>query len=180
MAATSLEPVFSLGPHTLPIHMTLHAKNRQRLASKLQTLGSEFCDSIVVLVGGQPTDSLRYATDAGEAFRQESYFHWMFGVLDPEWYGAVDVATGKSYLFMPRLHESYAIWDGHIKTPDEFKRRYAVDEVHYVDDMTKVRSHAVSELIFTSRGLPLIKHILNFRAVGCGEQSLQILSDSAQ
>jgi Xaa-Pro dipeptidase len=141
MAATSLDPVFSLGPHTLAVHMSLHAKNRERLAARLRSLGPEAGDvatSVVVLVGGVSTDALRHATDAGEAFRQESYFHWAFGVMDPEWYGAVDVASGRSFLFMPRLHESYAIWDGHIKTPEEFKRRYAVDEVHYVEDMTKV------------------------------------------
>jgi Xaa-Pro dipeptidase len=136
MAATSLEPKFSLGANTLTVYMSLHETNRKRLAKRLR--GTENENSIAVLVGGEARDGLRYSADAGEAFRQESFFHWMFGVLDPDWYGALDVKTGKSYLFMPRLHESYAIWDGRIKTPEEFKRRYGVDEVYYVDEMVKV------------------------------------------
>ncbi|CAG0921963.1 unnamed protein product [Notodromas monacha] len=117
--------------------MSLHEANRQRLAQKLRE-NPECAKGLVVLQGGGTEDHLRYSTDAGEAFRQESYFHWAFGVLDPDWYGAVDVDTGKSYLFMPKLHESYAIWDGRIKTPEEFKKRYGVDEVYYLEDMTKV------------------------------------------
>ncbi|CAG0920261.1 unnamed protein product [Notodromas monacha] len=147
MAATSAQPVFSLGPHTLTVRMSLHEANRQRLAQKLRE-NPECAKGLVVLQGGGTEDHLRYSTDAGEAFRQESYFHWAFGVLDPDWYGAVDVDTGKSYLFMPKLHESYAIWDGRIKTPEEFKKRYGVDEVYYLEDMTKVfKSLGASKLL---------------------------------
>ena len=36
---------------------------------------------------------------------QESYFHWAFGVLEPDFFGAIDVTTGRSVLYQPRLPE---------------------------------------------------------------------------
>ena len=61
----------------------------------------------------------------GPNFKQEAYFHWTFGVLEPDYYGAVDVASGRSVLFMPRLPAEYAVWMGHIETLDEAKERCA-------------------------------------------------------
>ena len=70
------------------------------------------------------------SSDVGPIFRKESYFHWCFGVLEPDFFGSIDVATGRSIL--PRLAEDYAIIIGHIPT-QEVKKRYRVDEVRYVD-----------------------------------------------
>ena len=63
------------------------------------------------------------SSDVGPNFKQEGYFHWAFGVLEPDWYGCVDVATGKATLFMPKLPEAYAVWMGHIETREEAKER---------------------------------------------------------
>ena len=42
---------------------------------------------------------------------------------------AIDVATGRSVLYQPRLDEDYAIIMGHIPSPEEVRDRYRVDEV---------------------------------------------------
>jgi Xaa-Pro dipeptidase len=43
---------------------------------------------------------------------KESYFHWCFGVVEPDFYGAIEVDTGKAILFSPLLPEDYAVWMG--------------------------------------------------------------------
>ncbi|XP_039651542.1 xaa-Pro dipeptidase-like [Perca fluviatilis] len=55
--------------------------------------------SVVVLQGGEQKQ--RYCTDTDVLFRQESFFHWAFGVTEPDCYGAIDVDSGKSILFVP-------------------------------------------------------------------------------
>lgn len=39
---------------------------------------------------------------------------------------------------MPRLPEAYAVWMGRLRTPAECQATYAVDEVHYVDELAAV------------------------------------------
>jgi Xaa-Pro dipeptidase len=50
-----------------------------------------------------------YSTDMEGVFRQESYFHYLFGVEEEDYFGAIDVRDGHSMLFMPRLPDSYAV-----------------------------------------------------------------------
>ncbi|XP_054164853.1 xaa-Pro dipeptidase-like [Oppia nitens] len=97
--------VFQMGCHTLSIDSSLHRLNRQRLVDRLKkNLGSNV---LIVLQGGETKNM--YCTDIEPLFRQESYFHWTFGVREPDFYSAIDVNTGRSYLFTPNLPESYAI-----------------------------------------------------------------------
>nr|XP_045616728.1 xaa-Pro dipeptidase-like isoform X1 [Procambarus clarkii] len=126
---------FDMGEHTLRVPMTLHAENRQRLLKRL-VKHNPAPRSVVLLQGGE--DTTRYSADADIIFRQETFFHWSFGVLEPGWFGALELETGKTVLFCPRLPAEYAVWMGAIITPDEFRRRYQVDDVHYVDEMPKV------------------------------------------
>ena len=87
---------------------------------------------VVVLQGGEA--ACRDDTDHEIDFRQESYSH-LFGVREPEWWGAIDLATGAATLFMPRLPDTYSIWQGRIAQPDEMLARYAPEAVRYVDEL---------------------------------------------
>ena len=47
--------------------------------------------------------------------RQESFFFYLFGVEEEDFFGALNLANGETTLFMPRLPSSYAIWLGPIQ-----------------------------------------------------------------
>lgn len=61
---------------------------------------------------------------------------YFFGVREPGLFGAVNVFTGQSTLFVPRLPHEYAIWMGELWTCDDFKKRYSVDAVQYIDEVS--------------------------------------------
>jgi len=49
---------------------------------------------------------LSYATPRLPLTRPCRYFAFLFGVQEADWYGAIDLATGKATVFVPRLPES--------------------------------------------------------------------------
>ncbi|VDL75401.1 unnamed protein product [Nippostrongylus brasiliensis] len=121
---------FSRGANTLKVSAKLFTENRSRLVAALKGVAP---GSVVLLQGG--SEKNRYNTDAEDLpFRQESYFFWTFGVHESDFYGAVDVDSGRSLLFPPTLDPSYAIWDGKINDETWFKNKYEVDEVHFQKD----------------------------------------------
>ncbi len=94
----------------------------------------ELCSTDATLQGAPATQ--RFDTDHEPLVRQESFFQWAFGAKvrvltacisvcvarthpyikqEPDLFGAVDVATGRSTLFIPRLPEAYAVWMGAIR-----------------------------------------------------------------
>lgn len=84
--------------------------------------------------------------------QQESFFQYLFGVFEPDFYGAVRVSDGRSILFAPRLPADYSIWLGHIENADEIKKKYGVDEVHFTDEIAKILADKNSSLLLTLAG----------------------------
>ncbi|EPS63231.1 hypothetical protein M569_11556, partial [Genlisea aurea] len=99
--------------------------------------------------GGQ--EQMRHCTDHIELFRQESYFAYLFGVQEPGFYGAIDVASGESILFAPRLSSDYAVWLGEIKPLSYFKEKYIVPSVYYNDEIERVLQRQ-----YQGQGKPLL------------------------
>jgi Xaa-Pro dipeptidase len=93
-------------------------------------------EGVVLLQGGKLQH--RYDTDKEELFRQESHFHYLFGVKEAGCWGAIRLADRKAVLFIPRLHPDYAIWDGRIKPPSEFAEEYELDQAFFVDEIKRV------------------------------------------
>ncbi|XP_063293730.1 xaa-Pro dipeptidase [Pelobates fuscus] len=144
-------PWFWLGNETLKVPAALFALNRSRLCERLRKNPDVPKGAIVLLQGGAQTQ--RYCTDTDILFRQESFFHWTFGVTESDCYGAIDVDSGKSILFVPKLPESYAVWMGEIHPPAHFKGKYAVDEVLHTVDIASFLSSKTPSLLLTLRGV---------------------------
>lgn len=54
-----------------------------------------------VFKGGEQTT--RHDTDHEPVMRQESFFSYLFGVTEADCYAAIEVPSGKTTLFVPRL-----------------------------------------------------------------------------
>jgi len=151
-AAATEDPFFSMGKDTLKVPMALFRLNRKRLCDRLRsTTGVPGEGAFVVLQGGE--QETLYCSDREPVFRQESYFNWTFGVAEAGCFGAIDVATGKATLFVPKLPEEYGVWMGAIHPPAHFKAKYAVDEVAYVEDIDRALKDKGATLLLTLRGL---------------------------
>lgn len=126
-----------LSPPAIP--MVLHSLNREKLFNSLRdhlTSCARPLQGFVLLQGGE--EQTRDSTDHLELFRQESYFAYLFGVIEPGFYGAIDIASGKSTLFAPRLPADYAVWMGEIKPLSYFQEKYNVTQVFYTDEIKEV------------------------------------------
>ncbi|XP_038880097.1 xaa-Pro dipeptidase [Benincasa hispida] len=141
-----------------PVPVELYVTNREKL---LKSFRQHLADSahplqgIVLLQGGD--ERTRYDTDHLELFRQESYFAYLFGVIEPGFYGAIDIASGKSILFAPKLPPDYAVWSGEIKPLSYFKEKYDVSMAYYTDEIAAVLHKQYPEmekpLLFLLHGL---------------------------
>ncbi|XP_043589455.1 xaa-Pro dipeptidase isoform X3 [Bombus pyrosoma] len=146
-----LESCFQRGNLTLKVPMSLFQNNRKRLVARINSNTKvPTTGTFIILEGG--VEIPFNDTDICWPFRQESFFQWCFAVEEPGCYGALDLATGTSILFMPRLPPEYAIWEGKLHSLDDFKKRYAVDETYYTDEIAKVLKSKQANLLLTLNG----------------------------
>lgn len=144
---------YSLGPSLRVPRGRLHSEIRQRVMHAFRARsGLPLEEHGVAVLAGGGTQHL-YNSDNEPLFRQEAFFQYLFGVNDCEDYlGALDIRTGRSFLFMPRLPASYAVWMGHILTPEEVQAKYAVDEVRYNDEVAAVLSELAAPCLHVLDG----------------------------
>ena len=116
---------------TLAIPMEVHESSRAKLVQLMRDQGC--AEGVILIKGGD--EQMQYDSDTEIVFRQDSWFQYLFGVKEPGMYGAINLATGKNTLFIPRLPAEWEIWCGKIHTPESFRFSYAVDEVLFVEDL---------------------------------------------
>ena len=88
----------------------------------------------MVFLQGGPSIT-RFDSDHEPLFRQESYFWYLSGVKEPDCSLAIRAGTGETILFVPKLPESYATIMGRIRSLEEWKELYHVDQAMYTDDI---------------------------------------------
>ena len=137
-------PLYSQGLNTYRVPLALHALNRARLVQAL--LAGEGGDApprgVILLQGGaQPT---RHDTDHEPIFRQESYFHWAFGVADAGAYGAISLPDGAATLFVPRHGLGHEIVCGKDPGLEETRARYGVERVLPAADLAAFVARALA------------------------------------
>ncbi|XP_045470278.1 xaa-Pro dipeptidase [Harmonia axyridis] len=139
-----------MGPGTHMVPLELFDTNRKRLVDRLKTKNAPK-NSIVLLEGGN--DVPVHDSDITYLFRQESYFMWAFGITDPGCYGAIEVDTGIAHIFIPKFPAEYAVWMGRILEKDEWRNKYGIENVHYVEDLNNVMNDLKPSTILTLKGM---------------------------
>ena len=162
--ASSSSSSFQMGNDTLRIDFELHRENRLRLAQAMEEKkkkSNAMKRNVVLLESGKQTQ--RYGTDNEPLFRQESYFHWLFGCRESDCFGALDVEQKKAVLFVPRLPDEYIVWMGKPLSKEELAKKYKVEEVRYTDELEAylqeegdIAVHVLSGTN-TDSGLPTLK-----------------------
>jgi len=132
--------------------MALYRQNRERLINRFEKSSEKIPENGVILLRGGRSKT-RHETDHEHLFRQESFFHWAFGVTEPDCYGVIDLTRRRSILFIPRLPEAYAIWMGRIPPCDEITAKYEVDGTRYVDEIDAFLQQSNTKIIYTLHGL---------------------------
>jgi len=128
------DPIYSLGLNTYRVPMALHGLNRARLVrSLLENLdddgksGSSSGRGVILLEGGKQTT--RYDTDYEPVFRQESFFHWTFGVPEAGVLAAISLPSGEATLFVPVYGIDYEIFCGENSSLELIRAKYGLDNV---------------------------------------------------
>ncbi len=119
------KPVFQQSPKTLAIPMDLHLSARHKVRSILFSQG-QISHGLALFQGG--SQETQYDSDTEFPFRQDSWFNYLFGVKEPEFYAILSISTGKTTLFMQKLPIEYLVWCGEIFPPEHFKKMYGVDD----------------------------------------------------
>ena len=164
-----------LGSQTHEIPMSLFKGSRARVVEglratkKIQNKGSTY----IILKGGTEAEFGFYDTDTTQTtFRQvrenffiswilwlivqifqESFFQYLFGVSEPDYFGIVRVSDGHTTLFAPHLSPEYEVWMGPIDTTDKLKKKYEVDEVFFTSEIDRVVTDKNPSLLLTLSGV---------------------------
>jgi len=144
MAALNLPGAFGVHMPQYRIPNSLYKDNRGRLVELFSKEAPEAAagdGSVLLFKGGNQEE--RYDTDHEPVFRQESFFAHLFGVTEADCYAVIEVPSGKTTLFIPRLPAEYAVWMGPIHPPESFQTKYGVDAVLFVDEVPAwLKAHA--------------------------------------
>lgn len=145
------EKVSSISDYRLyEIDYRMHQEHRQRLMQKMAKANCAE-SSAIVLDGGDEIN--KYDTDTTHAFRQESFFQYLFGVREPGCRAFIDLKRNETVLLVPRHSSEWELWCGKRPMLSAIKEHYGVDAVHYIDETAKLLQDRGVSLIYRLRGV---------------------------
>ncbi|RMX44121.1 hypothetical protein pdam_00002560 [Pocillopora damicornis] len=160
MATVETKSFYQFGNSSLAVPLSLHTINRRRLCERLTDNKAVPKGAMILLQGGEQHQ--RYCTDVDAVFRQESFFHWTFGVLEAGCLGAVEVESTCAILFFPKPPPGYHKWIGVRNSLEHFRKRYEVEEVYYTNQIADVLQKKNPSVILTLKGVNTdSRHICN-------------------
>ena len=146
-----LGPYYSQGLGTYRVPMSLYKRNRERVVESMinksiiiETTGggggvttttrAARKKGLILLEGGKQTT--RYDTDHEPVFRQESYFHYLFGASQySDCYGSISLPDGKTTLFVPTWGIDVSTVCGPCPNFDVVRMELGIDEVMGTNDL---------------------------------------------
>src|SRR5947207_3907356 len=129
-------------------------ENRKKVINLMKTMfidSNDLSNSALIFQGGK--DFHRYDTDVDYNFKQESFFAYLFGINEPNCYGAIDMTSEESILFVPEQSENSAVWMGPNKTTDFYKSKYGIDYVYFTDNIKSVFMERNIETLYLPKGV---------------------------
>ena len=135
MKAEGAAPVTKhhLSPITAPtIPKNFHLKLRDRFLAKLkETIGANIPKNGVCLFRGIETLHWNWE-DVDHRVEQESNFWYLFGVDLADCHALIEIYSGKTILFVPKIDEAYKLWMV-VLSNEEIKVKFNIEEVRYVE-----------------------------------------------
>ena len=114
----------------------LHSEVRSNVLSASRSAFPHTSGAAILLMGGRSVDFELYDSDTDKCeFRQEAFFRYVFGLNEPDCYGAIDLDKGESLLFVPEVSDDSQRWSGERRPLSFYNERYDVQATHVTSEL---------------------------------------------
>ena len=115
---------------------SLHSEVRANVLSASRSAFPSTSGAAILLMGGRSADFELYDSDSDKCeFRQEMFFRYVFGLNEPDCFGAIDLERGESLLFVPEVSDDSQRWNGERRPLSFYSERYAVQSTHLTTEL---------------------------------------------
>jgi len=111
--------------------------HRNRTLEGMRSRGIEGC----ILAYGLP-EQHRPHSDYEPYFRQDSCFYWLTGINAPDCALYIDIATGLTILFFPKIDDVMVIWAGPQPSLEDAKAQYGFTEAMFTEELPQFLAKA--------------------------------------
>lgn len=133
------------------VDKTLHKENRERLLKNYKAAFPDTPANSIILLKGDITHNI-HDNDMEMLPNQEASFWYLFGVEDCDCYGVLELDTGKTTLFCPKLPDAYSLWMP-LHTVEYFKANYIIDDARYNEDLESFLKELKPSTILLNNGV---------------------------